>query len=86
MTNIDALLDMAALVDDLDRALATVFDVVDPANERDLGGQAAVWFSAPITLDSGETADARTAWPTLDLFQRRAQLAAFQGFADYLMR
>jgi hypothetical protein len=81
----DDLLVSAARLWDLDRALAKIFAIVDPANEHDLGGEAGVWFSKPIEYqapaDNGMTeAPANDAWTYLDEKQRLQHL---RNFLDY---
>jgi hypothetical protein len=57
----------------LDEALVHVFDVIDPDNVGDLGGEAAVYFSGTDSLEH--------TWQTLEPWQRRGE---FVGFFRYL--
>jgi hypothetical protein len=57
----------------LDDALAHVFDVIDPDNVDDLGGEAAYYFSGTESLEH--------TWKTLRPWQRRGE---FVGFFRYL--
>jgi hypothetical protein len=57
----------------LDDALAHVFDVIDPDNVDDLGGEAAVYFSGTKSL--------RYTWQTMEPWRRRGE---FVGFIRYL--
>ena len=68
---------------DLDKALKQVFDVIDPQNTGDLGGAAAVWFSAPMehsTPDGITLSAPAEAWPHLLEAERALHLATFFKF------
>lgn len=46
--DLTTLIDRAVMNGDLDAALAPIMDYMDPYNERDLGGEAGVWFADKI--------------------------------------
>lgn len=63
----------ACCIADLDRALARVFNVLDPRNREDLGGEAAHFFEGPN--------DIRRWWhDRAGIAERRRQLDAFLNY------
>lgn len=75
------LLNELALVTDLDKALAPLFALIDPDNEHDLGGHAAMYFSDTYYDANGNDIEAMEWWATTT---DRARLNQIDSFFHYL--